>query len=423
MLENPQKKRRIVGSNKRRLFYYFTLLTLTLCIGFYMIYSYDKLFKDFKIAFESNNYSKANDILINKGTFNPLKKVLLNKKLNTYFSSCAEDLYTRYKENEVSEFTTLSILNEIERYNTINDKITKIKNNLPSIKDSKSAYTQAKKLLDEKEYEGAFSIFQQVIPFDENYLKAQEYERESLNRIKEKILQEADELASQNYFTKAISLLEENIKYYETDTDVLNKIDEYKKDRDNFLSKKSITNGQSNKKTNTSSSNSSSTSNIPNDDDKVSKDTSSKAASVAAMVINKNTINTLDLTSETPYLLYVNIAEQKTYVFKGKKNDWNLEKTLLCSTGIKDNQTPKGVFTVKQKGDWFFSNEYNEGGKYWIQFLDNYLFHSLPFDKTKTKVVDTTIGQPASHGCIRLKVSDSKWLYDNIPITSKVIIN
>ena len=53
----------------------------------------------------------------------------------------------------------------------------------------------------------------------------------------------------------------------------------------------------------------------------------------------------------------------------------------------------------------------------------NILFHSVPFDETQTVILDDTLGTPASHGCIRLKVEDAKWLYDNIANDTKIIIN
>ena len=55
--------------------------------------------------------------------------------------------------------------------------------------------------------------------------------------------------------------------------------------------------------------------------------------------------------------------------------------------------------------------------------MGDYLFHSVPFDETQTVILDDTLGTPASHGCIRLKVEDAKWLYDNIANDTKIIIN
>ena len=97
-------------------------------------------------------------------------------------------------------------------------------------------------------------------------------------------------------------------------------------------------------------------------------------------------------------------------------------KTCPCSTGISGEETPTGSFTTKEKGDWFFSNKYNQGGKCWTQIGGDILGHSVPFDRDKTTVLDYTLNKPASHGCIRLSISDSKWIYNNIPKGSKVII-
>jgi hypothetical protein len=37
------------------------------------------------------------------------------------------------------------------------------------------------------------------------------------------------------------------------------------------------------------------------------------------------------------------------------------------------------------------------------------------------KVLDGTMGKPASHGCIRLRIEDAKWLYQ-LPSGTKVLI-
>ena len=138
--------------------------------------------------------------------------------------------------------------------------------------------------------------------------------------------------------------------------------------------------------------------------------------------ISSSNINQLSISSNTKYLIHVDLANQKTNIYSGKINNWLLVKSFVCSTGVDDEETPTGIYTVKDKGEWFFSEKYNQGGKYWVQFSDNYLFHSLPYDKTKTNIVDPTLGKPSSHGCVRLSEEDSKWLYDNVTRDSKVII-
>lgn len=55
-----------------------------------------------------------------------------------------------------------------------------------------------------------------------------------------------------------------------------------------------------------------------------------------------------------------------------------------------------------------------ELGKYKLSLGDGYLLHGTP-DKQ-------SIGMAATHGCIRLRDEDIEWLYDNVPVGTKVYI-
>lgn len=208
--------------------------------------------------------------------------------------------------------------------------------------------------------------------------------------IKSNLLNQVDELSSNHYYTKALSLIEDVNYILGNDNEILDKTNEIKNNRSNYLAKQN----------------------------------EAEQAASASIINNISTsnINELVIESLTPYLIHVDLNAQKTYIYNGNLKNWNLEKTFTCSTGIKGEETPQGIYTVKEKGQWFFSEQYNQGGKYWVQFLGDYLFHSLPYNKEKTNIVDYTLGTPASHGCIRLKDEDSKWIYDNIPKGTKVII-
>ncbi|WP_244834171.1 L,D-transpeptidase [Clostridium sp. BJN0001] len=139
--------------------------------------------------------------------------------------------------------------------------------------------------------------------------------------------------------------------------------------------------------------------------------------------ISDSNINSSYIESNTDYLIFVDTDLQKTYIYEGDKNNWNKLKTFSCSTGTKQNKTPEGIFSIQQKGNWFFSKKYNEGAKYWSQINGNILFHSYPFSKDKETIIDSTLGTPLSHGCIRLSTDNSKWIFKNIPKDTKVIIN
>lgn len=114
------------------------------------------------------------------------------------------------------------------------------------------------------------------------------------------------------------------------------------------------------------------------------------------------------------YRIEVDISEQKVRVFD---ND-TLFRTFTVSTGENDS-TPLGDFTIQNRGEWFFSEKYQEGGMWWVSFKDwgIYLFHSVPMDRHKNIIQKEAdkLGSAASHGCVRMRVEDAKWIYDNIP--------
>ncbi|MGZ4162863.1 MAG: L,D-transpeptidase [Tumebacillaceae bacterium] len=106
-------------------------------------------------------------------------------------------------------------------------------------------------------------------------------------------------------------------------------------------------------------------------------------------------------------------------------------RTMPTSSGldtIPDNTTPLGTFYVQpERGTWFYSEEYQEGAKYWTSWKDHgvFLFHSVVMDKNGTIKQDEArkLGTKASHGCFRLPVEDAKWIYDNIKVGTKVVVH
>ena len=119
--------------------------------------------------------------------------------------------------------------------------------------------------------------------------------------------------------------------------------------------------------------------------------------------------------------IVVSLSKQRVYI----KNGNNTLYTMYCSSGI-DDSTPKGTFTICNRGDNFYNNSLNEGANYWTSFTPNsvYLFHSVPTTADGNYNVKEAqkLGKPASHGCIRLSVPDAKWINNNIPNGTQVII-
>ncbi|RKD29548.1 L,D-transpeptidase [Thermohalobacter berrensis] len=119
----------------------------------------------------------------------------------------------------------------------------------------------------------------------------------------------------------------------------------------------------------------------------------------------------------------VDISEQTVRVYF----EDILVKEMITSSGMIGYDTPLGNFEIQNRGEWFYSYKYQEGAKYWVSFLywGKYLFHTVPMDKDKNIIPEEAekLGRRASHGCLRLKVEDAKWIYDNIPIKAKVYIH
>jgi L,D-transpeptidase-like protein len=55
-----------------------------------------------------------------------------------------------------------------------------------------------------------------------------------------------------------------------------------------------------------------------------------------------------------------------------------------------------------------------ELGKYRLNLGDGYLLHGTPYKES--------IGMAATHGCVRLRDEDIEWLYDHVPVGTKVYI-
>lgn len=97
-------------------------------------------------------------------------------------------------------------------------------------------------------------------------------------------------------------------------------------------------------------------------------------------------------------------------------------KTFLCSTG-RDNATPAGTFTIMDK---LYLHELNgpTWGFYCSHITPDILFHSLPGSAPRKDAFPAEkynlLGQQASQGCIRLRMGDAYWIYNNCPIGTVV---
>lgn len=378
------------------------LFLLTLSVNYYINYNYSKTLNTFYSEFNQCDFNDAKETLSDNSFVLKLKKKAMTSEVSKYFTSIITTLCNELKNNNINSDQAVTVFKEIKSYDILDESLDKLILTLDQdyVLEDSSLYKHYLDLALEKYNVGQYSEAIEMlskIPYSqlEYYNTAQDYIEKCKDSYKQSLFNEADKLSEEDYYTKAIDLLsnvDESI-VSSTDKDIQNKISSIEIAREEYLSSQYyIDNAQP-----------TSTSLLQN--------------------LNSETINTLNIESNTPYLIYVNLNDQKTYVYEGSSNNWTLEKDFPCSSGIESEATPKGVYTITGRGDWFYSDEYEQGGKYWVQFWGDYLFHSLPYDETQNTIVDYTLGVPASHGCIRLAVEDSKWLFENMPDDTKVIIN
>lgn len=124
--------------------------------------------------------------------------------------------------------------------------------------------------------------------------------------------------------------------------------------------------------------------------------------------------------SATPYIILVNRSTHKVGIFQGWQGNWNNIAFWDCSDGAPSTPTVEGVFRVGSRGHYFDSGS---SRCYWYtQFYGNYLFHSVLYSKYNGSLVDGRLGMALSHGCVRLHINNAKWIYDNIPTGTTVVV-
>ncbi|SEF42956.1 L,D-transpeptidase catalytic domain [Eubacterium ruminantium] len=127
--------------------------------------------------------------------------------------------------------------------------------------------------------------------------------------------------------------------------------------------------------------------------------------------------------SNTNYLIMVSRDISKVMVLKGSSYSWTPIYYWDCNCGAEETETPTGEFTTAAK-ILYFGPEDEYRCWYATQFFGECLFHSVIYDVDDAPnwVIDGRLGVNTSHGCIRLLLENAKWLYDNIPYGTKVVV-
>ena len=119
------------------------------------------------------------------------------------------------------------------------------------------------------------------------------------------------------------------------------------------------------------------------------------------------------------YYIEVDVGNQIVTIYDAATMD--IVRQMLCSSGEKLHWTPVGDYILPEnekstdRGPW-----YQIGGffvRYATRLSGKVLFHSIPYNWKDEDCIDREclrrFGTPASHGCIRLRWQDAKFIAEN----------
>ncbi|MBQ4266139.1 MAG: peptidoglycan-binding protein [Clostridia bacterium] len=122
----------------------------------------------------------------------------------------------------------------------------------------------------------------------------------------------------------------------------------------------------------------------------------------------------------TKYTLMVDVANQivRAYTYDESGSYNVLVREMICSTGTSRNPTPLGTTIMpKKRARWGYFPTWDSHAQYLTRIDSANAFHSVLYTAADENTLSVQsfedLGSPASHGCVRLYVSDAKWIYDN----------
>ena len=133
-------------------------------------------------------------------------------------------------------------------------------------------------------------------------------------------------------------------------------------------------------------------------------------------------INYKGYTSAGPYFIWISTYTQHLYVFQGSQYNWTLIDSFKCSTAKWGYHTYYGFSRLggRQK-EWPFG-EWQVG--YYASLINGGAIHSELYYYSGEKYTDMgNLGDPASHGCVRVEISKAKWIYEVVvPTESEALL-
>ncbi len=123
--------------------------------------------------------------------------------------------------------------------------------------------------------------------------------------------------------------------------------------------------------------------------------------------------------SKTKYLIWISLDKQRVNIFTGPKSggEWTLDKVFKCSTGKAETPTTphfNAEMSFKARTYTYFKT----GGTlhYFCEISGNGMHAWCGGGRSR-------LGKhTVSNGCVRLSSKNAKWIFDNVPVKTRIVL-
>ena len=147
----------------------------------------------------------------------------------------------------------------------------------------------------------------------------------------------------------------------------------------------------------------------------------------AAFQSRKNPLASMDAkaqgySSRSGYLILIDKSSHYLSLYRGSQGRWSQDRSWRVDVGAPGTSTPSGVFNLGTKLLYFDSGTCRCW--YASQVTGSIYLHSVLYFQTgsPSRIMDGRLGMSISHGCIRMELSNAKWIWDNVPAGTTIVV-
>lgn len=130
-------------------------------------------------------------------------------------------------------------------------------------------------------------------------------------------------------------------------------------------------------------------------------------------------VNSNHIWSDTDYLIWVSKSNYMVSVFLREAGSWKCIKYFKCSIGAPGTPTITGQYRYYQYQTRWQYDGYYVGPI--MRFYGGYAIHSTLINNNGTDR-DARVGKMISHGCVRVRPENIKWLTYYVPLGTKIYV-